>query len=415
MVGVLAHTFVRECLYPLACLSSLSRPPFWSYLESKLARRSLTMPCETSGPKTAVRLSATNELDLSTAAALLRSGRIVAFPTETVYGLGADATNPAAVAAIFAAKRRPPDNPLIVHISSRADLSVHALTPLPLSPIASQLAEAFWPGPLTLVLPLSPNSNLAPAVTASLPSVAIRVPHHPVAAALLGRALIPVAAPSANLSGRPSPTCAHHVFRDLANAIDAVVDTDHDIHLLPSARCGLESTVVDLTSSVPTVLRPGAVSLNQLESVTGMSFERAYLVPSSEDLVAPKAPGMKYRHYAPRAPLYIVESSLTAAIRKWKNSAARIGVLADQQVCNNIEDESGVFCVVCGNDGTPASFARGLYAALRSFDGEGDLAIYPPVDVILAVPPKGNDDGISEAIMNRLRKAAAGREDKLPA
>lgn len=372
------------------------------------------MPCETNRPRTAaLRLSATDELDLSAAAALLRAGRIVAFPTETVYGLGADATNPDAVSAIFAAKRRPPDNPLIVHISSLADLSLHALTPLPLSPIATKLAEAFWPGPLTLVLPLSSSSNLAPAVTASLPSVAIRVPHHPVAAALLGRAMIPIAAPSANVSGRPSPTCAHHVFRDLANDVDAVIDTDRSAHLLPSERCGLESTVVDLTSSVPTVLRPGAVSRSQLESVAGVSFERAYHIQSSET-VTPKAPGMKYRHYAPKAPLYIVDSSLVSVIREWRKSATRIGVLADQQVCSTVDNESGIVCVACGNEGTPASFARALYAALRAFDGEGDMAVYPPVDVILAVPPEQVEDGIGEAVMNRLKKAAAGRVDKLP-
>lgn len=415
MVGVLANCPVLSSF----CLRGrYHRAHDFALLYSSCGRKilklsTLMMPCETNRPKTALRLSATDELDLSTAASLLRSGRVVAFPTETVYGLGADATNPIAVSAIFAAKRRPPDNPLIVHISSQADLSRHALTPMPLPPIASKLAEAFWPGPLTMVLPLSANSNLAPAVTASLPSVAIRVPHHPVAAALLSRAMIPIAAPSANLSGRPSPTCAHHVLRDLANDIDAVVDIDHNVHLLPSERCGLESTVVDLTSSVPTVLRPGAVSISQLENVSGLAFERAYHAPSSE-ASAPKAPGMKYRHYAPKSPLYIVESSLASTIQEWKKSATRIGLLADQQICNTIGDKYDVVCVACGNDGTAASFARALYAALRAFDGEGDMAVYPPVDVILAVPPKQVEDGIGEAVMNRLKKAAAGRADVLP-
>lgn len=371
------------------------------------------MPCDTNRPNTtALRLSASSELDISTAAELLRSGRVVAFPTETVYGLGADATNPGAVSAIFAAKRRPNDNPLIVHISCQDDLFQQVLTPLPLSPLAASLADAFWPGPLTLVLPLDPNSNLAPAVTASLSSVAIRVPQHPTAAALLARAQVPIAAPSANLSGRPSPTTADHVLRDLANVIDAVVDTGQNADLNPSARCGLESTVVDLTSQTPTVLRPGAISISQLENVTGVSFQR--VCHSHSDNSTPKAPGMKYRHYAPTAPLYIVQSSLPSAISEWSKSVKRIGILADLMICRSLQANGHVICVPCGDDGTAAGFARSLYGALRSFDGEGgESAISPPVDVILAVPPRQLDDGIGEAIMNRLRKAAAGHGDRL--
>lgn len=362
------------------------------------------MPSKTSQPKSAQVLSGTNELDLSIAADLLRAGRVVAFPTETVYGLGADATNPDAISAVFAAKRRPSDNPLIVHIASQYDLSRFSLTPLPLPRIAAKLASAFWPGPLTMVLPLAEGSNLATAVTAGQSTVAIRVPHHPIAAALLARTQLPIAAPSANLSGRPSPTCAKHVLRDLSTAIDAVIDSSHPV------QCGLESTVVDLTHH-PTVLRPGAVSFQDLERISGVQFRRSSHVPSEG---APKAPGMKYRHYAPIAPLHIVEGSLQTTIDQWHKAGKRVGLLADKSICNNVQQPERIACVPCGDDDTSLGFARSLYAALRAFDGEGAFSVSGTVDVILAVPPSNVENGMGEAIMNRLRKASAGRDEKDP-
>lgn len=362
-----------------------------------------------SNPSEATQIfSGSSKHDLSSAAKLLRSGLLVAFPTETVYGLGADATNTAAVSSIFEAKRRPVDNPLIVHLSRTEDLARHKLTPLPLSPIALRLVEAFWPGPLTLVLPLAKESRLSPLVTGGLDSVAIRVPSHPVANALLTRAQIPVAAPSANLSGRPSPTCAQHVLRDLSDVIDAVVDASSE-ESDPSTPFGLESTVVDLTSK-PTVLRPGAVSLEDLYRASGIQFFKASDIGAVHD-ATPKAPGMKYRHYAPIAPLYVIDEQLKPAIHHWRKMGKRVGILADKRVCREAQKHDDVVCVPCGHDGKAESFAQSLYAALRAFDGEGDQAVTNPVDIILAVPPADTADGIGEAVMNRLSKASTARED----
>lgn len=354
-------------------------------------------------------LKGTNDEDIAQAAKLLCSGQLVAFPTETVYGLGADATNTAAVSSIFSAKRRPMDNPLIVHISSPTDLSKYKLTDFPLSPVALRLIDAFWPGPLTLVLPLSHDTSLSSAVTAGLDSVAIRIPQHPVARAILSSAQIPVAAPSANLSGRPSPTCAEHVLHDLADTIDAVVDGSNGDSGNLMYTCGLESTVVDLTNK-PVILRPGVISIEELNFASQIEIGK-YSALTTPDGISPKAPGMKYRHYAPIAPLHILNmKSLAHAINLHRQAGQRVGILADQAICNKIPQEE-VECVTCGNDGTAASFARSLYAALRAFDGEGSLAVREPVDIIFAVPPDDINNGVGEAVMNRLRKAASSRDN----
>lgn len=349
--------------------------------------------------------------DVATAAALLRAGRLVAFPTETVYGLGADATNASAVEAIFRAKRRPPDNPLIVHVPHLDALIAHSLTPSPLPALAHTLAAAFWPGPLTLVLPLAPDAPLPTTVTASLASVAVRVPAHPVALALLEAAAIPVAAPSANLSGRPSPTAPHHVLADLSDSIAAVIDPGP----LHTPDVGLESTVVDLTNlERPTVLRPGAISLRDLHEATGTTFYTPDTSEPFHSLKAPKAPGMKYRHYAPVAPLNIVSpATLEDDVERHLRVGHRIGVLAETEFCHQLDalHRPDVVCVPCGERKSIATYGQALYAALRAFDGEGDLAVRLPVDVILAVPPSDVESGIGEAVMNRLRKAAAGREE----
>lgn len=366
------------------------------------------MPHSPAAPQRARLLSGSLGTDLAVAAKLLRLGGLVAFPTETVFGLGADACNPSAVAAIFSAKGRPSDNPLIVHVASTADISRLNLTP-PLSPIATALASAFWPGPLTLVLPLAQDAGLSPAVSAGLSSVAVRVPQHPIAAELLGLAGIPVAAPSANLSGRPSPTCAEHVMRDLSGAIDAVVDDTSTM----MDNCGLESTVVDLTGT-PTLLRPGAISLRQLEQAAGVEF-RPMATLASADLSKPKAPGMKYRHYAPRAPLYLVVDDVDKVVGQYREKGKLVGILATDDVCARFSECPGLSRVVCGKQNDTKSFARELYAALRAFDGEGSQAVMHSVDIILAVPPNIVDDGIGEAVMNRLRKAAAGRHETVDA
>lgn len=358
-----------------------------------------------SPPTTPMFYNGASELDLTAAGEALRAGKLIAFPTETVYGLGADATNADAVRKIFSAKKRPQDNPLIVHLSSPHDVQTQLLTPLPLPAAAARLIAAFWPGPLTLVLPLHPQTRLAGAVTAGLRSVGLRVPKHPVAAALLARAGVPVAAPSANLSGRPSPTCAAHVMRDLGRGgvLEGVVDGGEG-----ELFCGVESTVVDLSRGEEevAVLRPGAVSAVEIEAVAGVRVRR-YVGRDYGEGERVVAPGMKYRHYAPRAPLFVVKGGrLGEEIEVWRGKGEVVGVLGEKEVCERVGGVEGVRTVVCGGRGDVGSFARELYKGLRAFDGEGELSV-DEVGVILAVPPKDVDDGIGEAILNRLIKAAA--------
>jgi L-threonylcarbamoyladenylate synthase len=415
------------------------------------------MPRPPSSPLTLATRSwrGNSDDDLRAAAAALAAGKLVAFPTETVYGLGADARNSDAVRAVFAAKGRPQDNPLIVHLASAAALAQARLTPVPLLPVAAAVTGAFWPGPLTVVLPCIPGASVSRLVTAGLDSVAIRVPRHPVALALLEAAGVPVAAPSANCSGRPSPTEAAHVFADLRGRIDGVVDGSWDGGGEGGASdfelCGLESTVVDLTDeSRPTILRPGAISASALERVAGVAF-RTHAPTTTRGLTTagtptdgdsprqagegstacdgatatPRAPGMKYRHYAPRAPVILcapdgaaaeVQKQLELHGRSRGPSRPTVGLLADAETCDEVRGKltelpaaaGGVACVACGARGDVASVARALYSSLRAFDGEGERAVPAPgVAVIVAVALPDAEDGIAAAVMNRLRKAAS--------
>lgn len=330
---------------------------------------------------------------ISEAAALLLSGETVAFPTETVYGLGADARNTAAVEAVFAAKGRPSDNPLIVHIARREDLD-RLVTEV--HPVASALIGAFWPGPLTLVLPVRPGV-LSPLVTAGLDTVGVRMPDHPVALALLRAADCPVAAPSANRSGRPSPTLAAHVLEDLAGYIGGVLDGG-------AAGVGLESTVVQVQpDGTVAVLRPGGITAEQLAAVTGT--EAAAAKPAAGSSPAPRAPGMKYTHYAPRGALGIVRGSSAQRVAE---TAA--GLLQAAQRAGEItglllfEEHRALYpadpaaCVVSlGSLSSPEEAARFLYAALRRFDEAGATYILAEACPVT---------GLGAAIMNRLMKAA---------
>lgn len=341
-----------------------------------------------------------NELDVGAAARSLREGGLVAFPTETVYGLGANAFDTAAVDGVYRAKGRPSDNPLIVHVPSTESLRALALV-RELTPPAAALAKALWPGPLTLVLPLRSGAGLAPAVTAGLRTVAVRVPRHPVAAALLAAAGVPVAAPSANASGRPSPTSAAHVLRDLRGRIAGVVDGG----VPPPHAVGVESTVVDATdANTLTILRPGSVGREALQRISGVPVLDANGTPER-----PRAPGMKYRHYAPSAPLRLVQrSSMRAEVDKTlcgTSGGMLIGVLADAELCAEFEGDQRVVLARCGRQGDSLSAARELYAALRSFD---DLDETKQVGVILAVRPEDARDGVALAVLNRLTKAAGG-------
>lgn len=323
------------------------------------------------------------------AAARLKEGKLVAFPTETVYGLGADATNDEAVEAVFRAKGRPSDNPLIVHIGSRrqvGDVARH------ISPLAETLMNRFWPGPLTVILPSA--KTVSEKATAGLDTVAVRLPDHPVAQALLVKASRPIVAPSANRSGRPSPTEAKHVLDDLAGLIDAVLDGG-------KAGYGLESTVVDVTGDVPVVLRPGGVTVEALrEVVPTVVFEPLHLSGCS----APRSPGMKYRHYAPNGRMELVTGTvgemiehIRSRVKMYKQEGWKVGVLTTEE---HASDYDADIVIACGRRGDLHTVAQRLYESLRQFDEAG-------AERILAETfPRS---GPGEAIMNRLMKAAEGR------
>ncbi|WP_028400645.1 L-threonylcarbamoyladenylate synthase [Ectobacillus panaciterrae] len=316
------------------------------------------------------------------AAVLLRQKEVIAFPTETVYGLGADATSDEAVAKIFEAKGRPNDNPLIVHIAKLEQLN-HLVSAV--SPVAQQLIKHFWPGPLTLVLPK--KDGVSEKVTAGLETVAVRMPDHPVALALIAQANVSVAAPSANRSGRPSPTLASHVYEDLNGKIAGIVDGG-------ATGVGVESTVLDCTSDIPTILRPGGVTKEQLEEVIGQVMIDPGLENETEK---PKSPGMKYTHYAPKAPLTVVEGTRSYIQQLAKEKQAeglKVGVLTTEENHSFYQADA---VLSCGKRSEPATVAAKLYEALRAFDAAG-------VDVIYSESfPK---EGIGIAIMNRLIKAA---------
>lgn len=328
---------------------------------------------------------------IAEAGLILRQGGLVAFPTETVYGLGADATNGRAVARIFEAKGRPPDNPIIVHVASRSQLSSLVLS-IPAE--AEILMDAFWPGPLTVILPAA--REVPGVVTAGLTTVAVRMPDHPVALALIKAAGVPVAAPSANLSGKPSPTLAEHVLQDLDGRIEAVLDGG-------PAGVGVESTVLDLTSSVPVILRPGGITPEELTACAGKVEIDPDVISGYYEGDSPRSPGMKYAHYAPRAPLLLVTGSRPAValkIREMAREEARVGRRVGILTYSDSRDFSALGeVVVAGRRDMPETVAAGLYSALRRFNEMG-------VDVILA---EGLEEkGVGLAVMNRLKKAAGG-------
>lgn len=329
------------------------------------------------------------------AAAILRSGGLVAFPTETVYGLGAHALNRAAVRRIFEAKERPPDDPLIVHVHRLGQLTALAEQ---IPEAASRLAAQFWPGPLTIVLRRAPV--VPDEVTAGLDTVAIRMPAHPIARALIEAADIPVAAPSANLFSRPSPTRAEHVLQDLDGRIDLLIDGG-------PTTVGVESTVLDLTAPAPTILRPGAVTLEMVRRL--LPDARMRQVESGESSGALASPGLLSRHYSPRALLTLYEGSRAATLDRIARDATdavargqRVGIIvADDDHIAIVADADFVRIVRLGGEDDLATVASNLYNALRTLDAAG-------VDVIIARSfPEGS--GLGVAIHDRLRRAAASR------
>jgi len=330
---------------------------------------------------------------IARAAACLRAGGLVAFPTETVYGLGVHALDRAAVARLFQAKGRPASDPLIVHVAST--LQARALSAT-FSPTADRLAARFWPGPLTLVLPKS--AQVPDEVTAGLSSVALRVPSHPVALALLEAAGVPVAAPSANLFSRPSPTRAAHVLADLEGRIQMVLDGGR-------TTVGVESTVVDLSMDVPRLLRPGGVSREALVAALGDTpLQDAGPIRSGPQL----SPGLLERHYSPRTPLTTYEGQAPRVLERMREDAVaaqaegrRVGLLIFDEDAMLAQIPGVLAARSMGPSTDLEAVAAQLYAALRDLDASES-------DVILA---HGFDDvrGLGAALRDRLRRAAAGR------
>ncbi|GIP21817.1 L-threonylcarbamoyladenylate synthase [Paenibacillus sp. J22TS3] len=334
------------------------------------------------------------EQSILEAAAMLRAGQTVAFPTETVYGLGADARSTEAVERIFAAKGRPSDNPLIVHIAELSQLDELVLE---VNDTARRLMEAYWPGPLTLVLPVRPGA-VSPRVTAGLSTVAVRMPAHDIALRLIAAAGCPVAAPSANRSGRPSPTLASHVGEDLAGLIGGIVDGG------PTG-VGLESTVAEAgADGTVTVLRPGAVTEEALARVAASVHTDPALRSGgdADSSPAPRSPGMKYTHYAPQGSLRIVRGDDPAAVTRRVQellTAAEArgevtGVLAYDE---HLPQYRASVVISLGPLGALENAAHRLYAGLRRFDEEGATFM-----VAEACP----EEGLGQAVMNRLLKAA---------
>ncbi|MEM0286823.1 MAG: L-threonylcarbamoyladenylate synthase [Nitrososphaerota archaeon] len=322
---------------------------------------------------------------INKAAKLIQDGEIVAFPTETVYGLGADAGNDRAVRRIFEAKGRPQDNPIIVHIATFDQLKEVA------SEIPSKVAEIayfYWPGPLTLIFKKS--DRVSDVTTAGSNTVAVRMPSHPVALALINASHRPIAAPSANLSGRPSPTTAQHVLADLAGRIPMILDGGATVY-------GIESTVVDVSVEPAVILRPGPITREDLAPLLGE------VNMHSKSVDRPVAPGMKYTHYAPKAPLILVESKRNSVVDKIKplaemyySQGKRTGILCTDETFDKYPD--AMIKISLGSRFYPYTIAKNLYACLRRMD---ELE----VDMILAEGFTG--DGIFETIMNRLRKASS--------
>ena len=333
-------------------------------------------------------LPASDPATVSQAAEIIRAGGLVAIPTETVYGLGANAMDEEAVAKIFLAKGRPQDNPLIIHISCAEELTRYCHD---IPEAAWRLAERFWPGPLTIVLPVKPC--VPRRTTAGLSTVAVRCPKTQVTRELIRAAGVPIAAPSANLSGKPSTTTAAHVLHDYGTGgrIDAIIDGG-------PCEVGVESTIVDLTGEKPRLLRPGGITPEELRDLLGeLEIDRAVLAQISDDTVV-RAPGMKYKHYAPSAEVYIVSGSSEAAAAYVRRRFTE----GDAVLC--FEEELPLFAgcnpTAYGKYGDMKTLSAGLFAALRELDR-------PEIKTIYARCPEGG--GIACAVGNRLKKAAAFR------
>ncbi len=324
------------------------------------------------------------------AAEIIRDGGTVAFPTETVYGLGANGLDENAIDNIFIAKGRPQDNPLILHVSSKEQIeSLVEKIPEEAIPIM----EKFWPGPLTMIF--KKNCKVPKKVTGGLSTVAIRMPNNKVALKLIESAVVPIAAPSANISGRPSPTEASHVVEDLNGKINMIIDGG-------KTGIGVESTVLDMSESVPTILRPGKVTYEELKLLIDNVEQDKSIIKENENII-PKSPGQKYRHYAPKSEMIIfsgevdnIVSSINDCAKKYIEEGKNVGIMATEETKNRYSQ--GTILTV-GSRENKGTIAKNLFDIIRRFD-------YLDVDIILA---EGVDTaGIGTAIMNRMTKASSG-------
>ena len=336
-----------------------------------------------------LNLEAIDDKIIAKAAAIIRDGGLVAFPTETVYGLGADAMQASAAKKIYEAKGRPSDNPLIVHI---ADVSALRNLTDEVPGKAVKLAKAFWPGPLTMIVKKS--AAVPYETTGGMDTVAVRMPNHPVALALIAASGTYIAAPSANTSGRPSPTTAEHVMTDLNEKIPLILDGG-------SVGIGIESTIIDLTEETPMILRPGYITQEMLQEVLGEEVRMDPGIIASDSARKPKAPGMKYKHYAPKADLVLVEGEtdkvvarINELVREKQQLGQKVGVIATDETFSRYEADH---VVSIGAREDEDAIARHLYKILREFDDWNVDAIYSES---FATPR------IGQAIMNRLLKAA---------
>lgn len=333
-----------------------------------------------------IKINSINDEALKKAGQCIKNGGLVAFPTETVYGLGGDGLNEIAAKNIYLAKGRPSDNPLILHINDQKMLSriVSKVTPM-----AKKIMTAFCPGPITIILP---KSDIVPkAVTGGLDTIAVRMPDNDIARALIKYADTPIAAPSANISGRPSPTTAQAVYKDLQSKIDMILDGG-------ACQFGVESTIVDCTEDVPIILRPGAITKEMLEEIFPVVKMDKAVVGAN---VVPKAPGMKYKHYAPKVDMILIEgdnkkmsSSIKEILHKYENEGKKVGLLVSDEVANKINHQN---TFSYGSQENLAQIASEIYEGLRYFDDKD-------VDIILTQGT--TDKGIGLAIMNRLHKAS---------
>lgn len=337
---------------------------------------------------------------MNEAGVIIKNGGLVAFPTETVYGLGANALDADAAKKIYEAKGRPSDNPLIAHIADKSQVYELARN---VSEKAEKLMNRFWPGPLTLIFE---KQDIVPmGVTGGLSTVAVRMPDNKVALELIQAAGVPIAAPSANSSGRPSPTLASHVYEDLQGKIDMIIDGGQ-------VNIGIESTILDMTGEVPMILRPGFITKQDIEQIIGeIGVDKITVIKDKSELsddYAPKAPGMKYRHYAPKADFIMFEGDTENVVAHINNlskenvgNGLKVGIIATDETFSQYEAGQ---VVSIGNRSNVATVARNLYKVLRDFDNM-------EVDIILG--ETFYDDELGNAIMNRLIKAAGYKIKKV--